>query len=233
MDIKIVENQLAGGRLGQQIFADALAQGANVFGLATGSTPISIYDQITASDLDFSDKISINLDEYKGISGTHPQSYRYFMDKHFFSKKPFKASYVPNGLNPDGADEAKKYDAILAEYPRDLQILGLGQNGHIGFNEPGTPFDSTTHEVELTASTIEANARFFDNENEVPKQAYSMGIQSIMDAKQILIVAYGQNKAAAVASMINGPVTENVPASILQKHANVTVILDADSASQL
>jgi len=233
MNIMIVKDQLEGGKAGLKIFSDALANGAEVFGLATGSTPISIYDDIRASDLDFSDKISINLDEYKGISGDHPQSYRYFMNEHLFADKPFKDSFVPNGLNADGQAEAARYDAILEKYPRDLQILGLGQNGHIGFNEPGTLFSSTTHEVDLTESTIEANARFFENENEVPRQAYSMGIKSIMDAKQILIVAYGENKAKAVSAMINGRVTEDVPASILQTHTNVTVILDDAAASLL
>ncbi|MDR3242156.1 MAG: glucosamine-6-phosphate deaminase [Lactobacillaceae bacterium] len=233
MNIMIVKDQLEGGKAGLKIFSDALANGAEVFGLATGSTPISIYNDIRASDLDFSDKISINLDEYKGISGDHPQSYRYFMNEHLFADKPFKESFVPNGLNEDGQAEAARYDAILEKYPRDLQILGLGQNGHIGFNEPGTLFSSTTHEVDLTESTIEANARFFENENEVPRQAYSMGIKSIMDAKQILIVAYGENKAKAVSAMINGRVTEDVPASILQTHSNVTVILDDAAASLL
>ncbi|KRN75091.1 hypothetical protein IV73_GL000851 [Weissella kandleri] len=233
MKIIRVKDQIEGGKVGAQVFADTLANGAQVFGLATGSSPISIYDTITASDMDFSDKISVNLDEYKGIAGTHEQSYRYFMNEHFFSKKPFKESFVPDGLNPDGEAEAARYDAILEKNPRDLQILGLGRNGHIGFNEPGTSFESTTHEVDLTESTIEANARFFTNKEEVPKQAYSMGIKSIMEAKQILVVAYGANKADAVKAMIDGPVSEDVPASVLQKHANVIVILDEAAASKL
>lgn len=233
MKIIKVQDQVEGGKVGARIFQDALQNKAQVFGLATGSTPISIYDAITKSDMDFSDKISINLDEYKGLSGDHEQSYRYFMQQHLFNEKPFKESYVPDGLNPDGMAESERYDAILDQFPRDLQILGLGQNGHIGFNEPGTSFESTTHEVDLTASTIEANARFFDDQNDVPRQAYSMGIKSIMSAKQILMVAYGANKAQAVQAMIEGPVTENVPASILQKHDNVIVILDDAAASNL
>ncbi|AVH74788.1 glucosamine-6-phosphate deaminase [Weissella koreensis] len=233
MKIIKVQDQVEGGQVGARVFQDALQTNAKVFGLATGSTPISIYDAITKSDMDFSDKISINLDEYKGLSGDHEQSYRYFMQQHLFNEKPFKESYVPDGLNPDGIAESERYDAILDQFPRDLQILGLGQNGHIGFNEPGTSFESTTHEVDLTASTIEANARFFDDQNDVPRQAYSMGIKSIMSAKQILMVAYGANKAQAVQAMIEGPVTENVPASILQKHDNVVVILDEAAASNL
>lgn len=233
MKIIKVKDQVEGGKVGAQVFADALVNGAQVFGLATGSSPISIYDTITASDMDFSDKVSVNLDEYKGIAGTHEQSYRYFMNKHFFSKKPFRESFVPDGLNPNGEAEAARYDAILEKYPRDLQILGLGRNGHIGFNEPGTSFESTTHEVDLTESTIEANARFFTNKEEVPKQAYSMGIKSIMEAKQILVVAYGENKADAIKAMVDGPVSEDVPASVLQKHDNVIVILDEAAASKL
>ncbi|MBJ7688606.1 glucosamine-6-phosphate deaminase [Weissella confusa] len=232
MKILQVKDQQAGGRAGYEVFAEAVKNGAQVFGLATGSTPISIYDELKASDLDFSDKISINLDEYKGLPGTHEQSYRYFMNEHLFNAKPFKESYVPDGM-ADTETETKRYEGIIDANPIDLQILGLGQNGHIGFNEPGTPFDSLTHEVTLTESTIEANARFFENENEVPRYAYSMGIGSIMKAKQILLVAYGAAKADAVAAMIEGPVTEEMPASILQKHANVTVIIDEAAGAKL
>lgn len=232
MKIWQVTDQTAGGQAGFNVFKEALDHGADVFGLATGSTPISIYDALTASDLDFSDKISINLDEYKGISGTHDQSYRYFMNKHLFDKKPFKESYVPNGLG-DAKEEPERYEKIIAEHPIDLQILGLGQNGHIGFNEPGTAFESKTHEVVLTESTIEANARFFEKETDVPRFAYSMGIGTIMKAKQILLVAYGAAKADAVAAMVEGPVTTKMPASILQTHPNVIIIVDEAAASKL
>ncbi|MBJ7691968.1 glucosamine-6-phosphate deaminase [Weissella confusa] len=232
MKILQVKDQQAGGRAGYDVFAEAVKNGAHVFGLATGSTPISIYDELKASDLDFSDKISINLDEYKGLPGTHEQSYRYFMNEHLFNAKPFKESYVPDGM-ADSETETKRYEGIIDANPIDLQILGLGQNGHIGFNEPGTPFDSLTHEVTLTESTIEANARFFEHEDEVPRYAYSMGIGSIMKAKEILLVAYGAAKADAVAAMIEGPVTEDMPASILQKHANVTVIIDEAAGAKL
>lgn len=232
MKILQVSDQKMGGQAGYNVFAEALANGATVFGLATGSTPISIYDAITASDLDFSNAVSINLDEYKGLPGTHEQSYRYFMNEHLFNKKPFKESYVPDGM-ADAATETARYERIINDNQIDLQILGLGQNGHIGFNEPGTPFDSLTHEVTLTQSTIDANARFFADENDVPRYAYSMGIGSIMKAKQILLVAYGENKADAVAAMIEGPVTEDMPASVLQRHPNVTVIVDAAAAAKL
>lgn len=232
MKINIVKDSKAAGQAGYELFKEQLENGSTVFGLATGSTPISTYDAITASDLDFSNCISINLDEYAGLPDTHEQSYRYSMNQHFFSKKPFKESYVPNGMN-DADAEIARYEKIIAENPVDFQILGLGQNGHIGFNEPGTAFDSRTHKVTLTESTIAANARFFDNENDVPKFAYSMGIGTIMDAKSILLEAFGENKAEAVQKMVEGPVTEDLPASILQRHPNVTLILDEAAASKL
>ncbi|WP_191988164.1 glucosamine-6-phosphate deaminase [Levilactobacillus enshiensis] len=233
MNVQVVSDKQAGGQAGFKVFEQALANGAKVLGLATGSTPVTIYEQLVASDLDFSQLTSVNLDEYVGLNADHPQSYRYFMQQHLFNAKPFAHSYVPDGTNADAAAETKRYDAIIKENPIDLQLLGLGQNGHIGFNEPGTDPKSTTHKVALTDSTIAANARFFDNADEVPRFAYSMGIGSILQAKQILIVAYGEAKAAAVAAMIQGPITPDVPASYLQTHPNVTVILDEAAASQL
>jgi len=233
MNLQVVSDKQAGGQAGFKVFEQALANGAKVLGLATGSTPVTIYEQLVASDLDFSQLTSVNLDEYVGLTADHPQSYHYFMQQHLFNAKPFANSYVPDGTNADAAAETKRYDAIIKENPIDLQLLGLGQNGHIGFNEPGTDPESTTHKVALTESTIAANARFFDNADEVPRFAYSMGVGSILQAKQILIVAYGEAKAAAVAAMIQGPVTPDVPASYLQTHPNVTVILDEAAASQL
>lgn len=233
MKIIKVQDNLAGGQAGYQVFADALNSGATTFGLATGSTPISIYDAITASDLDFSKATSVNLDEYVGLAADHDQSYHYFMQQHFFDAKPFAQSFVPAGDAADVTAELAHYDDVIATHPVDLQILGLGQNAHIGFNEPGTPFASKTHLVDLTPSTIAANARFFADAAEVPTQAITMGISQIMEAKQILMVAYGANKAEAVKAMLEGPVTEDVPASILQQHANVVVILDDASARLL
>jgi glucosamine-6-phosphate deaminase len=233
MKVQIVSDKQAGGQAGFRVFEDALQNGAKVLGLATGSTPVTIYEQLAASDLDFSQLTSVNLDEYVGLNADHPQSYHYFMQEHLFNAKPFAHSYVPDGSDLDAAKATSEYDQIIAENPIDLQLLGLGKNGHIGFNEPGTDPDSTTHKVTLTDSTIDANARFFDNADEVPRYAYSMGIGSILKAKQILIVAYGEAKAAAVAAMIQGPVTPDVPASYLQTHPNVTVILDEAAASQL
>jgi len=233
MHVQVVRDQAAGGLAGFEVFQNALNNGAQVLGLATGSTPVSIYQELVASNLDFSHLTSINLDEYVGLAPDHEQSYHYFMQQHLFNAKPFAHSFVPDGQNPDADEETRLYDALINANPIDLQLLGLGQNGHIGFNEPGTDPKSTTHKVALTPSTIAANARFFDNADEVPRYAYSMGIGSILKAKQILIAAYGANKADAVAAMLQGPVTPDVPASYLQTHPNVTVILDDASASKL
>lgn len=232
MQVIRVQNPQAGGKKAFELMAEALAEGAKVFGLATGSTPLPLYENLRSSKLDFTQAISVNLDEYKGLAPDHPQSYHYFMQQNLFATKPFKHSFIPDGLKPAGEATAE-YDAILQRFPIDFQILGLGQNGHIGFNEPGTPFSSTTHEVQLTASTIVANQRFFTVAEEVPKNAYSMGIASIMAAKKIVIMAYGTAKATAVAQMIEGSITEDVPASVLQRHNDVIVIVDNEAAANL
>ena len=230
MNIITVKDAQEGGQKAFNIFKEALADNAKVFGLATGSTPITLYEALTASDLDFSDKTSINLDEYVGLAPDNPQSYHYFMQQHLFNKKPFATSYVPDGLATDADAETQRYDDIIAANPIDLQILGIGRNGHIGFNEPGSPLTGKTHKVPLTQSTIDANARFFENEEDVPRFAYSMGIGSIMTAKHILLMAYGENKADAIQKMVEGPVTNHVPASALQNHNNVTIIVDVAAA---
>ena len=155
------------------------------------------------------------------------------MQENLFQYKLFKESYLPNGLAEDLQVEAKHYDQIIEEHPIDFQILGIGRNGHIGFNEPGTPFDMTTHIVDLTQDTIEANSRFFDSMEEVPKQAISMGIHSIMQSKMVVLMAYGKDKADAINQMINGPISEELPASVLQNHPNVVVIVDEAAASEL
>lgn len=233
MNIIVVKDKEQGGQKGYEFFRQCKEDGATVFGLATGSTPITTYQHIVDSDLDFSDCISVNLDEYVGLPADNPQSYHYFMNEHLFKFKPFEYSYVPDGTNLDADDETKRYDRIIDENPVDLQLLGIGRNGHIGFNEPGTSFDSLTHEVHLTESTIQANSRFFDSMDEVPKYAYSMGIASIMKAKKILLEAYGEDKADAILATVEGPITEDVPASILQQHNDVTLIIDEASASKL
>ncbi|MGX7106895.1 glucosamine-6-phosphate deaminase [Hutsoniella sourekii] len=233
MNVLIFDNQEEASKKALDIFKEAIDKGAKTFGLATGSTPEKLYELMIESDIDFSDSTSINLDEYYGLADDHPQSYHYFMEKHLFSKKPFKETFIPDGLNEDAEAETKRFDEIIANHPIDLQLLGVGPNGHIGFNEPGTDFSIKTHLADLTVDTIKANSRFFDSIDQVPTKAYSMGIGSIMDSKEILFIAFGENKAAAVKGMLEGPVTEELPASVLQKHPNVTLIIDQAAASQL
>ncbi len=233
MKVITVKNQLEGAKIGFDLLKEAMDNGAKTLGLATGSTPVEFYNQIVKSDLDFSDMTSVNLDEYVGLDGSDEQSYRYFMSKHLFNEKPFKENFLPNGKAADLEAETRAYDQIIAEHPIDFQILGIGQNGHIGFNEPGTSFEETTHVVDLQESTIKANARFFENEEDVPRQAISMGIASIMAAKSIVLMAYGESKAEAIKGMVEGEITEDMPASILQKHADVVVIADEAAAALL
>ncbi|WP_027089494.1 glucosamine-6-phosphate deaminase [Thomasclavelia saccharogumia] len=209
-------------------------------GLATGSTPVKMYELMVEdhekNGTSYKDIKSYNLDEYYGLEHTHPQSYYYFMQKHLFSKVDIKPEnvHVPKGSG-DIQASCDEYNKLLAENVIDIQLLGIGSNGHIGFNEPGTSFDAVTHVVDLKQSTIEDNARlFFDGKIEdVPKQAISMGISNIMKAKSVLLLACGKGKADAVKKMIEGPVTEELPASILQQHQDVTVILDKEAASLL
>ena len=233
MKIIRVADALAGGKKAFEMIADEINHGAKVLGLATGSSPITLYQEMINSDVDFSNLTSVNLDEYVGLDGTSPQSYRFFMNEQLFSKKPFKETFVPNGKAADLAAECARYDQVIAEHPIDVQILGIGRNGHIGFNEPGTPFNSTTHQVQLTASTIEANTRFFVFFLDVPTKAVSMGIASIMKSKKIILLAYGEEKAEAILGTVSGAVTEDLPASALQNHPDVTVIVDGAAASLL
>ncbi|WP_071131804.1 glucosamine-6-phosphate deaminase [Enterococcus timonensis] len=233
MKILVVDNAQAGGQKAFQMIEEAMEHGAKVLGLATGSTPIALYQAMTESAVNFSEMTSVNLDEYVGLSGEDSQSYRHFMEEQLFSKKPFKETFVPNGKAENIKAECTRYDEVIAAHPVDVQILGIGRNGHIGFNEPDTSFASKTHQVQLTDSTIEANTRFFEKEEDVPTQAISMGIASIMAGKEIILMAYGKDKAEAIRATVQGPVTEDVPASVLQNHPHVTVILDADAASLL
>ncbi len=233
--MKVIEvaNQLEGGQVAFDLLKEKLENGAKTLGLATGSSPLEFYKLIRESDLDFSDMVSVNLDEYVGLTGEDPQSYRYFMQENLFNEKPFKVSYLPKGNEDTAEEETAHYNDILSQHPVDLQILGIGRNGHIGFNEPGTPFDSQTHLVHLDQSTIEANARFFEKIEDVPTQAISMGIANILTAKSIILFAYGQSKAEAIAGMIKGPKTESLPASALQDHPDVVIIADKEALSLL
>lgn len=233
MKVIRVNNQVEGGKKAFELLKAEMENGIKTLGLATGSTPLSFYNELVNSDLDFSEMTSINLDEYVGLAAENDQSYHHFMQENLFQYKPFKESFLPNGLATDLQAEAKHYDQIIAEHLIDFQILGIGRNGHIGFNEPGTPFDMTTHIVDLTQDTIEANSRFFDSMEEVPKQAISMGIHSIMQSKMVVLMAYGKDKADAINQMINGPISEALPASVLQNHPNDVVIVDEAAASEL
>lgn len=205
---------------------EAKQNGATTFGLATGGTMEPLYAKICKTDIDFSDCTSFNLDEYVGLEATHEQSYAYYMNKHLFHQKPFRASYLPNGLAANPLEEAAHYEALLQQHSLDFQLLGIGQNGHIGFNEPGTSFDSLTHLVTLEESTRQANARFFSSIDEVPTQAYTMGIQSIMRAKCILLIAVGETKRDVLQRVLALDYTEDVPASALSKHPNVIILTD-------
>ena len=211
-----------------------------VLGLATGSTPVGLYKQLiewyNKGDLDFSQITSVNLDEYKGLSGDNDQSYRYFMNKNLFSRVniDIKNTYVPDGTNPDTEACCEAYNTLLKNMgAADLQLLGIGPNGHIGFNEPDDHFQAGTHCVDLTEATIQANKRFFASEEDVPRKAISMGTGNIMSAKTILLVANGKNKAKALAAAIKGPVTPQCPASILQFHPNAIIVADEDALSEL
>ena len=222
------------------ISAQVIMKPSCVLGLATGSTPIGTYRQLIEwyekGDLDFAHVTSVNLDEYKGLSGDNDQSYRYFMNHNFFShiNIPMERTFVPNGLEKNSDAACAAYNEIIRSCGGiDLQLLGLGHNGHIGFNEPGEAFEKETHCVDLTESTIEANKRVFEKEEDVPRQAYTMGIKNIMQARKILLVVSGEDKADILAQVLEGPITPQVPASILQLHNDVTVVADEAALSKL
>ena len=222
------------------IAAQVILKPECVLGLATGSSPIGTYkglvDRYKAGKISFAGVTTVNLDEYKGLSGAHDQSYRYFMQHNLFDHIDVRpeCTHVPNGLAEDAEAECARYDAFVRSLGcADLQLLGVGRNGHIGFNEPCEEFVVPTHVVDLTESTIEANARFFASRDEVPRQALTMGIGVIMAARKIVMVASGADKADAVYGMVKGPVTPHLPASILQLHPDVTLVADKAALSKL
>ncbi|WP_032123640.1 glucosamine-6-phosphate deaminase [Clostridium amazonitimonense] len=211
-----------------------------ILGLATGSSPIGLYKELIELNkkgkVDFSKVTTINLDEYIGLSGDHPQSYRHFMNDTLFNHINIdkNKTYVPNGKAENMEDECKIYDERIIELGGiDLQLLGIGNNGHIAFNEPSEELSVGTHVTGLTESTIEANSRFFDSIDEVPKTAVTMGLGGIMKAKKILLVASGKSKAEAIAKLVEGKITTQVPATLLLVHRDVTIIVDEDAASLL
>ncbi|MFD1361697.1 glucosamine-6-phosphate deaminase [Lentibacillus salinarum] len=212
----------------------------SVLGLATGSTPEGLYQQLIEQykqgNVSFKPLTTFNLDEYVGLSDDDPNSYRYYMNDKLFNHidLPEQRAFLPNGDAADLENECRDYEAMIRDAGHiDLQILGLGLNGHIGFNEPGTPFDRRTHIVDLDESTREANARFFPSMDDVPRKAITMGIGTIMDSKKIVLLVSGEKKADAVSKLVNGEVTETFPASILQKHENVTIVADEGALSKV
>lgn len=223
-----------------RIIKETVRQKPNVvLGLATGTTPLGLYKNLIADHREngtsYKQIRAVNLDEYKGLPKYHPQSYAYFMRKNLFDHIDIDLNntYIENGMATDEQAECKRYDEILEKYPRDIQLLGLGSNGHIAFNEPNTPFDSTTHVVTLAESTVKDNARLFEDISEVPRKAYTMGLKSIMQAKKIIVLANGLNKAEIVSKLMYGSPSEELPASILYNHKDCTVILDEEAASKL
>lgn len=215
------------------VFLDVLkAKPDATLGLATGTTPLGMYSRLIEKSkkqgVSFREARAINLDEYIGLSPEHPQSYAYFMKKQLFSHIDIlpENTYIENGVATDEAEEAARYDDILTKFPRDIQLLGLGSNGHIAFNEPGTPFGSKTHVVTLAASTVRDNSRLFGADEKVPEKAFTMGIMQIMQAKKIIVLASGAAKAQAIAKAFCGGVTEEVPASVLQLHPDCTLFYD-------
>ena len=222
------------------IFRDQMKKKPNsVLGLATGSSPLGTYQRLIEdhrlNGTSYRDVVTFNLDEYIGLPEDHPQSYHMFMENNLFSKIDIRKenTHIPSSIG-DAEENCKAYEKLLEPYDIDIQLLGIGSDGHIGFNEPGTPFDSLTHVAELTQQTRADNARFFDDDIEkVPAKAITMGLATIMRSRAIVLIATSEHKADAVYRMIRGEITEECPASILQKHPDVTVILDEGAASKL
>jgi glucosamine-6-phosphate deaminase len=240
MDIRILDSYEAISKAAAKLIIDQVRKNPkSVLGLATGSSPIGIYQALIEdhklNHTSYQDVLTFNLDEYFGIKKTHPQSYYFFMQHNLFQHIDVNPKHIniPSGETTDIDVECEAYNQKLANHPIDIQILGIGSNGHIGFNEPGTSFDSTTHHIELDDKTRQDNARFFDSIEDVPTHAVTMGIQNILDANQIILVATGKSKARAIACMVKGAIDVNCPASSLQMHDNVIVFIDQEAASLL
>ena len=238
MKIFILQNYDEISKKAFDIFKETITNISNpVIGFATGTTPIGLYNLLTEAcknnEISFKKVTTFNLDEYVGLNNSHNQSYAYFMHKYLFDNIDIKKENI-NLLNGDSGDlsaECDRYNALLNDNQIDLQILGLGSNGHIGFNEPGTSFSSVTHVVNLKDSTIRDNSRLFDNYDEVPKKAITMGIKNIMNAKRILLLVSGKNKAEAIRKFFIDDISEELPCSILKTHKELYVLLDVDAAS--
>ncbi len=222
-----------------ELLKQIITDNKSVLGLATGGTMVGVYEQlvnlIKINKLDLSNITTFNLDEYIGLDSDHPESYYTYMHDILFnhlSSWNEEKIHLPHGSANDLNSEVERYENLIdKEGPMDIQILGIGENGHIGFNEPGTSFDSLTSVVDLTESTIEANSRYFETKEEVPKQAISMGIQSILKAKRIILLAFGPKKAEAIQKLLSGEITTDLPASALYNHPNVEIIVDNSAYS--
>ncbi|MEA4874399.1 glucosamine-6-phosphate deaminase [Anaerorhabdus sp.] len=237
--IIVVENYDEASREAFKVMKEVIDSNERpVLGLATGSTPIGLYKKMMAdhkTGTSYKKCITFNLDEYIGLPKTHEQTYYTFMHDNLFNGLdiPEENIHIPVGDSANVPAECIKYEEAMKEYHIDIQLLGIGGNGHIGFNEPGTPFDTLTHIVDLQEKTRQDNARFFEHIDEVPTQAITMGIATIMKSKKVLLIATGENKADAIYGMIKGPVSEACPASALQNHNDVVVIVDKAAASKL
>ena len=240
MNVIITENYQEMSEKAGEIIVEIVKNNPKaVLGLATGSSPIGTYQYMIKDHKEngtsYKGVSTVNLDEYVGLTPDHNQSYAYFMRDKLFNHVDIDLANtnLPQGSAKDLGAECNRYNTLLATMQQDVQVLGIGSNGHIGFNEPNTPFDSVTHVVDLTESTIKDNSRLFESIDEVPRQALSMGIKNIMNAKSIIMVASGKNKAVAVKGMVNGAITPELPASVLQLHPNVVLVCDKDAASLL
>lgn len=241
MNIVVVENYDEMSEAAANLMINAVKKNPELnLGLATGGSPVGLYKLLVKdhkeNNTSYAKVKSFNLDEYLGLDRDHEQTYYTFMHKNLFDHIDIKPEnvYVPSGDESQADNTAKEYEELLKDNQIDLQLLGIGSNGHIGFNEPGSSFKGVTDTVNLTLETIEANARYFEgNEDLVPTKAISMGVGSIMQAKKIILIASGKNKAEAVKGLVEGSVTEDLPASVLQNHPNVTLILDEEAASLL
>ena len=241
MEVIVKKNYEEMSKAAATLFAAEIMENPKtILGMATGSTPVGLYKELVkmyeAGDLDFSQVTTFNLDEYIGLAPEHDQSYHYFMNDNLFDHVNIDKTrtFVPNGLEADSDKACSEYNEIIRKQGGvDLQLLGLGHNGHIGFNEPGAAFEKETHCVDLTESTIEANKRFFESEDDVPRQAYTMGIKNIMQAKKILVVVSGEDKADILKEVLYGPITPEVPASSLQLHNDVPIVADEAALSKI
>lgn len=236
--INLGSKKLASFYVACELYKEMSCQPTSKLGLATGGTMTEVYkylvELLEKNQLDVSHVETFNLDEYVGLKAEHPQSYHYYMTEVLFNQYPnFNKEniHIPNGYSSQLEDEAERYNQLLNDRgPVDIQILGIGENGHIGFNEPGTDLHSETHIVDLTESTIRANSRYFESESDVPQQAVSMGLASILKAKRIILLAFGEKKKEAIHQLMNNQVTKDIPSTILHAHPNVEVYVDDEAA---